>query len=390
MPETRFLITRIANGEVQELTWAVPVGREVDGVKLVKDGSSRKHAVLTLEDGSVYLEDLLSAGGTYVNSAKITRKVRLSSGDRLTFDLEEFEFRVQALVHGAGAARRQKPPAAWANVDWDTRLRDGTERLTRDELNEYHRRSTERLANLKTQKVSIPCLVPSSGAAAAAGRTQKIFLLTVNDQGVQEWLIGRHTDSTIRFSDKSVSECHAKIVREGQKWKLLDAIASNGCYVNDLQIGMAYLSSGDRSCDSAPSSVCSTCPRCNGSRSPSGSSAARGFGSWSSWRCCLQLRWARSCTVFVSPEPGSDGRTPSRMRGGREVQGRGILHRTDDDRGGGSGVGDVDVLGLQRQVVGEVVGLVEVDDRHDRCDRRAVGHEGTQDPVAETRAADGR
>jgi len=93
----------------------------------------------------------------------------------------------------------------------------------------------------------VPCLVMSSGATpAAASRTQKIILLTVNDEGVQEWLIGRHADSTIRFGDKSVSEFHAKIVREGQKWKLLDAITPNGCYVNDLQIGMAYLSSGDR------------------------------------------------------------------------------------------------------------------------------------------------
>ena len=248
MPETRFLITRIANGQVQELTWAVAVGREVDGVKLVKSGSSRKHAVLTYEDGSVYLEDSQSAGGTYVNSAKITRKVRLSSGDRLTFDEEEFLFRVEAggdAARTAGLARRQKTPDAWADVEWETRLRDGTERLTRDQLNEHYRKSLERLAHLKTQRVSIPCLVPASGGAAA-GRTQRIILLTVNDEAVQEWLIGRHADSTIRFGDKSVSECHAKIVREGQKWKLLDAITPNGCYVNDLQIGMAYLSSGDR------------------------------------------------------------------------------------------------------------------------------------------------
>jgi len=90
MPETRFLITRIANGHVQELTWAIPVGREVDGVKLVKSGSSRKH---------------------------------------------------------------------WADVEWDTRLRDVTERLSRDELNEHYRKSAERLANLKAQRVSVPCLV---------------------------------------------------------------------------------------------------------------------------------------------------------------------------------------------------------------------------------------
>src|SRR5262249_46727786 len=60
----------------------------------------RGPARLQLADDGVWLEDLGSANGTFINGARITGKVRLNPGDRLRFDIEEFDFRVP----GAGAA----------------------------------------------------------------------------------------------------------------------------------------------------------------------------------------------------------------------------------------------------------------------------------------------
>ena len=50
-------------------------------------GVSRKHAVLTLFDGSLYLEDLGSTNGTRINGFQLTprQKYRLRDADELEF-----------------------------------------------------------------------------------------------------------------------------------------------------------------------------------------------------------------------------------------------------------------------------------------------------------------
>ena len=68
-------------------------------LQLTEGHASRRHAKLFFAEDGVWVEDLNSANGTFVNGAKITGKVKLSSGDRLRFDVEEFDLRI------AGAAR---------------------------------------------------------------------------------------------------------------------------------------------------------------------------------------------------------------------------------------------------------------------------------------------
>src|ERR1700737_1405206 len=68
-----------------------------------------------------------------------------------------------------------------------------------------------------------------------------------------------------------------------------------------------------------------------------------------------------------------------------------ILQRGNVDRGTGGRVLDVDVSGQKVQLVGDVVGLVEVDGRHDPV---VLGHEGAKGREApltgETCAPNGR
>ena len=86
----------------EELTHAVfsypfLIGKERDRVNLmVKDHSvSRIHARLIEEDGMVYIEDLHSTNGTYVNDLLLTphERVKLKRGDFLQFGKVEFDFR---------------------------------------------------------------------------------------------------------------------------------------------------------------------------------------------------------------------------------------------------------------------------------------------------------
>ncbi len=62
------------------------VGR-IDSAHLVFDDKtvSRLHARIVLEDDGVYVEDLLSREGTWVNSVVVGQRRRLAAGDRVAF-----------------------------------------------------------------------------------------------------------------------------------------------------------------------------------------------------------------------------------------------------------------------------------------------------------------
>ena len=50
----------------------------------------------------------------------------------------------------------------------------------------------------------------------------------------------------MQFQDSGVSALHAKIVNEGERWKVLDQMSANGTYVNGKRSNVSYLTSGDR------------------------------------------------------------------------------------------------------------------------------------------------
>lgn len=83
------LALRFISGKYQGGEFPVPVegeiiiGRssELDMV-LVEDMVSRRHARITVEDGEIFLEDLGSTNGSFVNGEKIT-KLSLAEGDRI-------------------------------------------------------------------------------------------------------------------------------------------------------------------------------------------------------------------------------------------------------------------------------------------------------------------
>jgi pSer/pThr/pTyr-binding forkhead associated (FHA) protein len=61
------------------------VGRDLGSDVLIQDaGVSRHHAVFTLEEGELWVEDLHSQNGTFVNTRRVHR-VRLKAGDIVTF-----------------------------------------------------------------------------------------------------------------------------------------------------------------------------------------------------------------------------------------------------------------------------------------------------------------
>ncbi len=72
----------------------ITIGREEGDIVLGGDSAaSRLHAQLTVEDESVFVEDLGSTNGTWVNSHRVGRKVELHRGDWLQVGESSFQLR---------------------------------------------------------------------------------------------------------------------------------------------------------------------------------------------------------------------------------------------------------------------------------------------------------
>jgi diguanylate cyclase (GGDEF)-like protein len=79
------VLTGTATGQTFKLPRGnAEIGRAQDSlVRLVDDGVSRQHARLRLETDQLWVEDLGSRNGTFVNGAKITEKTPLRDGDKI-------------------------------------------------------------------------------------------------------------------------------------------------------------------------------------------------------------------------------------------------------------------------------------------------------------------
>ena len=78
-------LTGLATGTVFKLPrGAALIGRAQDcAVRLLDDGVSRQHARITQDGPAIWLEDLESRNGTYLNSARITTRVKVTDGDKV-------------------------------------------------------------------------------------------------------------------------------------------------------------------------------------------------------------------------------------------------------------------------------------------------------------------
>jgi pSer/pThr/pTyr-binding forkhead associated (FHA) protein len=95
MTETQYLFKNLSTGQQVPLAPLMSVGRSEDSaLRLLEGQPSRHHAQITVGPGQVFVEDLGSMNGTFVNGRRLDAKVKfeLTAGDRVRFDLEEFVF----------------------------------------------------------------------------------------------------------------------------------------------------------------------------------------------------------------------------------------------------------------------------------------------------------
>jgi pSer/pThr/pTyr-binding forkhead associated (FHA) protein len=112
MSVMKFKLVRVADGAETPVTADLLVGRLDDcGLRVTQGLPSRRHAQLSIIDNAVWVEDLGSVNGTYINGVRIAAKSQLNAGDRVRFDLEEFLFHAITPAQVESAATMYRPLA---------------------------------------------------------------------------------------------------------------------------------------------------------------------------------------------------------------------------------------------------------------------------------------
>jgi pSer/pThr/pTyr-binding forkhead associated (FHA) protein len=260
---TAFLVKVGTNREIV-LKSETSFGRHADCDVLLTEGhASRRHAKLLLTPDGAWIEDLGSSNGTYINGARITGRVRIASGDRLRFDVEEYDFRMLAkamaaivpdenktvyrppesaavVAESSSSSGVFKRPGAWA--DPDAMADGGGANKTR-----FIEPSQMKQMVNNSPLVANPSAVDGPHLQVVSGSRSGLNIrLAVGDSGNAEWTIGSQIDREVQFQDSGVSALHAKIVNEGERWKVLDQMSANGTFVNGKRSNVSYLATGDR------------------------------------------------------------------------------------------------------------------------------------------------
>jgi pSer/pThr/pTyr-binding forkhead associated (FHA) protein len=103
-----FVLRALANGEEYPLQGEMLVGREVECSITINSGHiSRYHAKINVSPNGVYIEDLHSTNGTFVNGQKIKGRIRLNVGDDVAFD--DIAFRLASNASSAAADTALSP-----------------------------------------------------------------------------------------------------------------------------------------------------------------------------------------------------------------------------------------------------------------------------------------
>ena len=257
MADRKFTLKKLPNGPEIPITGEVSVGRSAEsGLKIVEGSPSRKHALLTLADDGVSVQDLGSTNGTFVNDKRIDAKVKLNTNDRVRFDVEEYLFHIEEppappsdlTVRRAMPPKeviadvgRVKVPAGWV----DNAAAPGgakTQFMTPEQMEAERRRMQSSAAAAGPLGIVETPLLIVPGNPDGAMRVQLRSVSTDK----KEWTVGSEGEREILIKRVGVSALHAKIVNDGTRWKVVDQLSANGTFVNGKRCNVSYLGSGDR------------------------------------------------------------------------------------------------------------------------------------------------
>jgi pSer/pThr/pTyr-binding forkhead associated (FHA) protein len=256
------------------------IGRQ-DGntIRLTERNVSRRHARLLRQNGVVYVEDLASFTGVKLNGARISAVTPIREGDELLIGdyklILKSDRAADRSSDGVAAAGAVVTPASSAAVP--------KARATRTATPAMGSRTAPAAAatNLTAPPAAAPATRPSTNDAPASPRTSapepleaqptipvrtlgdvgtkvdgapapaRLVVLSTELAGMEFMLgrasvvIGRTDENDVQLNHRSISRHHAKVVRDGDRYTIVDLQSANGVRVNGDDYERIELNPGD-------------------------------------------------------------------------------------------------------------------------------------------------
>ncbi len=216
----------------------VTVGRkDTNDVVLPFRNVSSFHAIVECIDDIIYLEDLNSTNGTFVNEGKISGRVSIKSGDRVRF--ATYEFLAEFQEDKKEEVKKEEEPA------------DGTVFMDASKVHEIQHiiGETEEEKAPKAEETGKETVLYGVKGLVQNGR---LVLLDENRKFLEEYelteletSIGRDDINNISIDHPSISRVHCFINRKDEYYEIVDNDSTNGVLVNDKKVKKALLKNGD-------------------------------------------------------------------------------------------------------------------------------------------------
>lgn len=227
----RWQILGVDGAPPVQLRDIVRIGREGESDIRLRDlHASRRHAILTLHTGAVWVRDLDSVNGTFINGERVRGARRVFHSDELRFD----RYRCQLVGWAADLTSLRSP------MEHDRRplgTRGGASRpvLGHD------------TQQFEPDEITVDN--PDRGAAVQPGT----YLVDTTQTSAAAWhrlrigrtLVGREPDCDLCLRDLSVSGRHLEISLRAEGAAITDLMSTNGTRVNDERVRTAHLYDGD-------------------------------------------------------------------------------------------------------------------------------------------------
>ena len=207
------------------------VGRGDDNDLRINEGHvSRHHALLEVVNKTVWIRDLGSSNGTFVNGERLVGAWRLFHGDEVTFD----ECRYQ-LIGDNPDLTPVRPLAEIEESHADTLAPIEPAPAATAEVSRVDVASTQ-LADAGPANEDGPSLV-----GVAAPILHQVFPLSFG-----RYLIGRAPEADVFLAEPSVSLKHAELELDADGARVTNLISTNGTQVNGDDIHIRRLVHGDQ------------------------------------------------------------------------------------------------------------------------------------------------
>ena len=263
------------------------VGRlEGNTIRLTERNVSRKHARLSRQNGALFIEDLSSFNGVRVNGAKIVSPTPLREGDEvqigdyklvlrgdrppatdrpttpsipavstITAPLATVGGPVAIPTRASVAAMAAQAPAQMAAAAAAAAAQPRSRTKTSPPKPMMAVPETDgAVAEAVEGQPTIPLRALTerpAGSQPAVGPAARLVVLTTDLAGMEialdkaSLVIGRTEENDVLLNHRSISRHHAKIVRDGDHYTIVDLQSANGIRVNGEDYERIELNAGD-------------------------------------------------------------------------------------------------------------------------------------------------